>query len=167
MTTRSSIEVTRASVGAMPLVSPLSSKKIRYRQLRQYKYELAEDYTFQTSFCCPAETIETPFLHLGTDGVLTVRRGYAWDGASGPTIDTKSSMRGSLLHDAFYQLMREGRLNKSWRGYADAVLRDECIADGMYVWRANWWYRIVQAASAFAAAPSDTPEENEIIIEAP
>ena len=40
-------------------------------------------------------------------GVLTIHAGYAWDGASGPVVDTVNSIRATLVHDAVYQLMRE------------------------------------------------------------
>lgn len=68
-------------------------KTIRYRS--GYKYQLAEGCTVRTGIF-PPEEIVTEFISLNTLGVLSIRRGYAWDGASGPTIDTKSSMWGSL-----------------------------------------------------------------------
>ena len=47
----------------------------------------------------------------------------AGDGPSGPAIDTKNFMRASLVHDALYQLMRLGTLDKSRRQYADRLLQ--------------------------------------------
>ncbi len=64
---------------------------------------------------------------------------------SGPTIDTKSFMRGSLAHDALYQLMHEKLLTVAdARELADKVLRDICITDGMWKVRAWWVYRAVR-----------------------
>lgn len=81
---------------------------------------------------------------ISEDGVVTLRRGYAWDGPSGPTIDTYTFMRGSLFHDALYQLMREGVLPLSTRKHADEILRDICLEDGMSKIRAAWVYRGVR-----------------------
>ncbi len=48
-------------------------------------------------------------------------------------------MRGSVVHDALYQLMREGRLNRDdWREAADDELTRLCLQDGMSKPRA-WW----------------------------
>jgi hypothetical protein len=57
----------------------------------------------------------TTWLELWPDGTLVISPGYAWDGASGPTYDSKSSMRASLVHDALYQLMRLGLLSQSFK----------------------------------------------------
>ena len=103
-----------------------------------YKYQLKEDYSVEVNIR-PSEDILSAFISLTTEGVLTVKKGYAWDGASGPTIDTKNSMRGSLVHDALYQLMREGLLSIDFRYQADRELKIKCIEDGMWKWRANAW----------------------------
>ena len=107
---------------------------IRYRD--GYKYQLVETYTCKTSIV--GQQSESEFIKLDDDGTLTIRRGYAWDGPSGPAIDTKNFMRGSLVHDALYQLMREGLIPESLRDAADRVLRDICREDGMTALR-GWW----------------------------
>lgn len=109
-----------------------------------YKYQLVESATFRTSIH-PVEHVSTPFIVLKTDGTLTIKRGYAWDGPSGPTIDTKNFMRGSLVHDALYQLMREGHLDEAiCRDIADKLLRQMCREDGMSAIRAWWVYQAVK-----------------------
>ena len=86
---------------------------MRYR--KGYKYQLAEDEEFRTSFRI-AGAIYTPRIILYPNGKLIVRDAYAWDGTSGPVIDRKTNMRGSCGHDALYQLMRMGLLdNHLWR----------------------------------------------------
>lgn len=70
-----------------------------------YKYQLAEDETFQTNIK-PQHSIFTARIDLYTTGLLVIREGYSWDGTSGPVIDRKTNQRGSLAHDALYQLMR-------------------------------------------------------------
>ncbi len=102
-----------------------------------------------------------PFILLNYDGELIVKKYYAWDGASGPAIDTKTFMRGSLIHDALYQLMREGLLDRSFRDAADHILRRICIKDGMWKIRANWVY---WAVKNFAARSIEKDNGTEIEI---
>ena len=89
---------------------------------------------------------------------MTIYKGYAWDGPSGPTIDTKDFMRPSLVHDAFYQLMREGKLGQECRKDADELLKIMCIKDGMPAPRAWYVYRAVRRFAAFAVKPSPRSE---------
>ena len=84
-------------------------------------------------------------------GTLVVYSGYAWDGASGPTIDTPSTMRGSLVHDVLYQAMRLGQLPQECRPVADRILHDLCEQDGMTWVRANLWERAVRLFAAGSA----------------
>ena len=118
--------------------------KIEYRS--GYKYQLAEDHIHFMSFEFPVVPthIKTKYLCLSSvDGctVLKIQGGYAWDGPSGPTIDTKNFMRGSLVHDALYQLIRLGHLDKNiYRKAADEELYRICRQDGMSKLRANWVY---------------------------
>ena len=101
---------------------------IKYRS--GYKYQLVERYKVNTKVK-PKQDIKTDFIELYTDGKLLIKRGYAWDGPSGPTIDTPSFMRGSLVHDAFYQLLRNELIEEQWRNEADEELRKICCEDGM------------------------------------
>lgn len=127
-------------------------KYIAYRQ--GYKYQLAEDYKVQVAIC-PENDISTPFLSLDKNGWLYIKAGYAWDGPSGPTYDTKSSMRGSLIHDALYQLMRYDLLPQKDRDLADEELYKACIEDKMWKWRAKMWLRQVKRFAGGAANPKN------------
>lgn len=69
-----------------------------------------------------------------------MKSGYAWDGASGPVKDCKENMRSSLVHDALYQLLREGALPQELRDQCDAVFRKISIEDGISSFRAWGWY---------------------------
>ena len=93
------------------------------------------------------------FVTLEPNGLLSLRRGYAWDGPSGPTLDTRNFMRASLVHDALYQLMREGLLDSSQRLYADRLLRKICRQDGMSRFRAWYVYRALRAFGGKGARP--------------
>ena len=110
---------------------------IEYKRRNLYKYTLAADY-HQPTALRPAAAILTKFITLDTTGVLTITKGYAWDGPSGPSIDTKTFMRGSMVHDALYQLIRDGWLTSHDRQYADQLLKQICLEAGMSRVRA-WW----------------------------
>ena len=126
--------------------------KIFYR--KGYKYQLAEDFCFDTGIL-QEKIIIIGFINLDPDGHLLIKAGYAWDGPSGPTLDTHSSMRGSLVHDALYQLLRLEALDKRFRAEADKLLYTVCIEDGMWKLRAKLWYRAVVRAATSAADPKN------------
>jgi len=139
----------------------MANAQIRYRD--GYKYQLAEGYSVKVSVISQAP-IKTEFITLGTDGTLTIKRGYAWDGPSGPTIDTKNFIRGSLVHDALYQLMRDAGLSKEqWRDEADLELKRICLEDGMSSLRAWWVHRGVR----LGGDPSASPESRRPAVNAP
>ncbi|MCK5218688.1 hypothetical protein KAR10_04150 [bacterium] len=118
-----------------------------------FKYQLKVDYVCYVDIK-PKADIVTKYISLTVDGLLTIRNGYAWDGPSGPTVDTRTFMRGSLVHDAIYQLIRQGYLPASARGPGDKELKKICLEDGMMKIRAWWVYRSVQGFASSAALPS-------------
>lgn len=119
---------------------------------RGYKYQLRRDWCIQTPIVGKS-TDHAGIIYLSDDGLLTIRALYAWDGASGLTIDTPDFMRGSLAHDALYQLMREGKLSQDCRSLADKLLHDLCREDGMSRFRAWYVYRAVRMFGDSAAKP--------------
>jgi len=125
---------------------------MRYK--RGFKYQLNEEFTLTTPIR-PAKPIYTSFIDLNEEGWLVIRAGYAWDGASGPTIDTDNSMVASLVHDSLYQLIRMEMLDRTWRTTADTVLYELCVSAGMYQWRAKLWYRSVSSFAKGAADPKN------------
>ncbi len=115
----------------------------RYRDLRPYKYQLTAEYRHPLDL----RQIRIPHNAYNTfvrieDGELILKEGYAWDGPSGPTVDTDTFMRGSLVHDGLYQLLQNRHLPpedlRKTRLYADRLLREICFEDGMNPFRA--WY---------------------------
>ena len=130
---------------------------IKYRE--GYKYQLAETYMVYIGIVLP-RPVDTEWLIL-ENGWLTIKRGYAWDGPSGPTIDTPDSMRAALIHDALYQLMRLGLLDISYRPQVDDLLHEICVEDGMVHIRAELWE---EAVSHFAAAAARSDNEPPVLI---
>ncbi|MHC4571232.1 MAG: hypothetical protein ACYS0C_04045 [Planctomycetota bacterium] len=142
----------------------MAESKACYRKLRKYKYQLMQDYTIPIEIEL-GEDVDTNFIALTTTGVLTVKNRYAWDGPSGPTIDTRSFMRGSLVHDALYQLMRGKYLDyKKHRKYADELLKNICLKDGMFKFRAWYVYQIVCMFGEKNARPSEEPQDEIICV---
>lgn len=127
-------------------------KHIYYK--KGYKYQLDQTYDDHITIR-PEENIRTRYISLSVSGELEIRYGYAWDGASGPTIDTPSSMRGSLIHDALYQLMRMSLLDHKWKKAIDIMFEGTLVDDDMWSWRARIWYRGVEKLAGGATLPEN------------
>jgi len=123
-----------------------------YRKRRKYKYSLVADEAYETGF--KLEGLKNlGLLRLTKTGKLTIKKGYASDGPSDPAFDTRNFMRGAFVHDALYQLIREGVLKPEDRKRCDEILREICLEDGMSKIRAWWVYRGVRMGGASAAKP--------------
>ena len=119
-----------------------------------YRFQLAEPFqcaTPITEACAGSE-----FVGLAADGTLTIAAGYAWDGASGPIAQGPEIVRGSLVHDALYQLMRECGLSPRWREDADELLRQMLIEDGLHAGMASLVFRAVRTFGGQFADPKST-----------
>ena len=129
------------------------STDIYYR--KGYKYQLARPYHTQTHIF-PPKGQKLPgangFITLHPDGFLDIESGYAWDGASGPAADTPKFMRGSLVHDALYQLLRAGQLLPIHREAVDELLYKNCLEDGMCRVKAYIAWKAVRCFGASAAS---------------
>lgn len=137
----------------------MSTGYIAYEKLKGYKYRLKEDFFIYLPELLNY-SIQTPYIQVKPNGHMMITEEYAWDGASGPTIDTKSSMRGSLVHDALAQLMRMGLLPASFRKVSDAILERINLEDGMWPVRANIWEKILNKFGGFSILPR--PKEGRI-----
>ena len=135
-------------------------RRIKYRS--GYKYQLAQSYKINIGIYAD-KIIETPFLRLDQRGNLTIKIAYAWDGPSGPTFDTKSFMRGSLVHDAIYQLIALGLIDKRYRKTADKLLVKICKEDGMCWIRRQYVYTGVR----WGGGSRITPDSVSRILTAP
>jgi len=118
-----------------------------------YKYQLTTDYATTMSIK-PDSDIITDYIELSSKGQLMIKKAYAWNGPSGPTFDSLNFMRGSLVHDALYQLMRAVELDsEQFRMPVDKLLQKMCKEDGMSSLRAWWVYQGVRLAGEPAADP--------------
>lgn len=121
----------------------MPTQTLRYQKLNGYKYRVVDDVCILLDWL-KGISYNANYIRILPDGTLIAKKGYAWDGPSGLTFDTEDSLRGSLWHDVGYQLIRDGVLSKSlYKGLFDQLLRDVCIAAGMWEWRARLWFLAV------------------------
>lgn len=104
----------------------------------------------------------TPHVWI-LDGVLVITERYAWDGASFLPFKwfgtPKSWLTPSLVHDALYQLILEGLLDRQYRAAADRLFRDMLLERG--VWRIVAWsgYWAVRVFGNFAVRQTNPVRE--------
>ena len=103
-----------------------------------YKYQLREDEYIQTDIY-PRKNIITDLVVLFTNGILWIKRYFAWDGCSGPTWDDKTNARGCLAHDALCYLMRMGLLPQYFLTQVDAVVKRLMLEDKAIPCRAKYY----------------------------
>ena len=133
-------------------------KCIHYKK-GSFKYQIQEIYIDDIGII-PPKHIDADHITLYINGRLQIIPHYAWDGASCPAIDTKNFMRGSLVHDALYQLIRKKHLDeKIYRKQADILLKKMCKEDGMCSIRACWVYRAVRIFGKCAVRPDGEREK--------
>lgn len=115
--------------------------KLTYRELDDYKYQVLISFLIRTDITgIDIDTAIMEYLGLDSSGLLYIKSGYAWNGSNWSS--DKHAMIASLVHDALYQLMRLGLLNRTvFRKPADALYRDLCIAEGMSKFEAAIRYR--------------------------
>ena len=129
---------------------PTENDVINYTQ-HTYKYKLVGDTWFATGITQFAGGNE--YVKIHPDGSLWLRSGYSWDGPSGPAIDTPDFMRGSLCHDALYQLIREEVLPQSTRKQADKEMNRINKEDGMFIGRRFYTFLAVRYFGKFTSQP--------------
>ena len=121
---------------------------MRYRELQPWKYQITEMYSIGTDILFKDFVRDHEFIYIDPTGLIVLSPYYSWDGAT-CFPDIPSIMRGSLIHDALTQLMKEGILsNRRYRKQADQLLKKICIEDGMSKWLANMVYLGVRSYSS-------------------
>jgi hypothetical protein len=107
------------------------------------KFVLGKDAIFKLSFA-PQYTVDTSYARFTPDGVLIVKRGFLWS-ANFPAMNTENTRPASLVHDALYELIKDGHLpRKPFKNLADMVMRDVLLECGILDARAWAWYMAVQ-----------------------
>lgn len=138
------------------------SKKIHYKRVG--KYQTSRRHLFKTALR-PKSEAKTGLLSLKPNGTLIIERFYGYDGPSGPTKFIanrlprwlrikflKKFMRGSLCHDALFELFRRGKLDHKWFEAANLEMRRICKEDKMWGFRVKYTFFAVNQFAKSAAA---------------
>ena len=132
-------------------------RELQYRRV-SWKYVLVEgvELTLPPKLIGKVISYISPHLVIVRGSLghrLRIKACYAWDGASGPTVDTKATMYAGLVHDALYQLIRLEVLPMSSRKGVDKLFRRLLKEDGMTFFRRWYFYRAVRWFGAASARP--------------
>ncbi len=126
---------------------------MKYQKIK-YKYRLYESESRMTDI--KGLSISTPFVRLRRDGTMAIRKGYAWNGSNW-SIDWKSKT-ASMYHDAGYQLMRLGMLDKKYREYLDELYRIILLEKGLWKLLADFRYTVLRNFGGTSAKLTGKPE---------
>jgi hypothetical protein len=143
--------------------------EIKYRD--GCKYQLLEDHAVRTPFL-GMPSWERPFSRYdGVTAILHLKTGLAWNGASGPTFDSSSSMAPSGEHDECYGAIEGGwgvdmtanrvkRAYQAWimRRRVDMFFAARLVECGMAKWRAKLWLWGVRKFGGSHAVPGKKQE---------
>lgn len=95
---------------------------LKHEDISDLKYRVTERFQLQTDII-PEEPIETLFSSLTKDGLLTLEKGFLWNGAN-VVPDTENLMLPSAIHDAFCNWHVLGLLTLDHRKQSDKLLKD-------------------------------------------
>lgn len=109
----------------------------------KYKFKVEENFSIELPF--KIADFEHQYASL-KDGILSIKKGYAWDGASGPIINTRDTLVASLVHDVLYQAMRLNLIKSSRenRKIADKNFFEILKMHGVNSIRRKVWYFAVR-----------------------
>lgn len=113
---------------------------------KKYPFQVIREITIEKTGIIGFDVV-TEYIVLDKSGNLTIKAGYAWDGATS-TITNIEFLLGSLVHDAFYQLMRNGRILRHLRRKVDRLLVTIIRVNGMWRIKAAVVYGLVRMLSS-------------------
>ena len=111
----------------------------KYRLLESYEYLLPRKWHKATRHW----SVSDHFFDC-SPGRVEGKQGYAWDGPSGPTIDTGNTLRASLIHDILYQSIIDKKLPLKDRKLADHIFLGILKEDGVSLVRRYLWFWTVR-----------------------
>lgn len=111
----------------------------------EYKYKFKVEENFSIELPIKIADFEQPYA-TSKNGILEIKKGYAWDGASGPVINTQDTLVASLVHDVLYQAMRLNLIkpNSANRKIADKNFFEILKMHGVNSIRRKVWYFAVR-----------------------
>lgn len=147
------------------------------KQKKFYKYLVTKEMYKMT--CVPTKNgrnFDSQYFSISSIGDLTLKKGYRWDGASGPTKDDGFNQRGSAVHDCLYQCIRLGIIDIKYRAKIDRLFYSMLLEDGKIVskrkgffykrtYRARAWY--YYRGVRFAGKKHCRPVKKSLVFSAP
>lgn len=109
----------------------------------KYKFKVEENFSIEL----PIKIADFEHMYASSkNGILEIKKGYAWDGASGPIINTRDTLVASLVHDVLYQAMRLNLIkpNSANRKIADKNFFEILKMNGVNSVRRKVWYFAVR-----------------------
>ena len=142
---------------------------LEYRDIRSYRFRIDRDWSFDTGITgVLRRTAESgpgsdgrAFVALRPDGLLRLRAGYSWDGPTFYPGHPRRLVRGSLVHDALYQLIRDehfGSMRREVAERADRLMLQIFLEDGTPQRHARRLYRTVRRFGRCYELPCSRPE---------
>lgn len=106
-------------------------KRTWRRNLKKYKHQVIVEQTASYDGWDGVH-FTSNFLWF-RDGLLRIKKGYAWDGASGPVIQTETLVDASVYHDALYQILRgqlsmNDEVRERYRKRADVIFKEKYLS---------------------------------------
>ena len=127
---------------------------MKYSKVQSYRVE--KDWDYQTGIAT-SRIIHTEYIDLEC-GWLRIKKGFCFE-PSGPAMywpfNRPSGMRGYCAHDAIYWLIRNGHLEKHWKGSADRLMRKIHKEDGYPIMLAKIAYQAVDNMADWAIDPKN------------
>ena len=136
---------------------------VHYREVKdvpQYKYALLTGLMFNGAVYGSLGSLFVNHEYYAIEhGLVIAKKGYRWDGPSGPTLDDETNMRASLFHDIGYQAMTENveiynlpylqkfSIRRAW----DKLFRSILKEDGMPFFRRQYYFLAVRGFGGFFA----------------
>jgi len=106
--------------------------KAQVKYKHGFRFYLAEDFSLKIDDL-PDENVLPLYKIAMSKGMLTISKGYMWDrGFRG-----KEFIRGTLVHEALYQLIRLGYLPYEWRKKSNEIYYSLLVDDGapkLFAW---------------------------------
>ena len=123
----------------------------KYIKLTPWWRPVTAEFNLKINHCIFINLFESQyddeFIKIDKAGFMTIKAGFIW-GASGPTIDSKSSRLASCVHDGLYHLsdmgLFKGSKSREMRQFSDDLLYKICLEEGMWKWRAKAWLKALE-----------------------
>jgi hypothetical protein len=128
----------------------------KYRKIPRWKYVTLTPYRCYVGILL-GNNVDHPYVKI-KNGYVEIKEGYMWDGAIFCP-DVLEIMRASLVHDALYQMMREGLVRQERRKNADLILKMICQEDGMNPILVKFVYWTVRIFAGYASKIKEDEED--------